>query len=125
MAAGKGLFLKMPFRKNVGKWDDKFVMFLNVNKVPGPRTQPVQVVSRAGKIITDRDEIYPGVRARLSLSCFSYKRDDGKGISFGLNNVQKMGDGERIDNFKSAQDEFGALPEEAAADMPDMSSLLG
>jgi hypothetical protein len=34
----------------------------------------------------------------------------GKGIALGLNHLQKLKDGERLDSFRSAEDDFGADP---------------
>jgi hypothetical protein len=109
---------KMPFRKDVeamGHDPKTFACFMNVR---AGEDYPPQVVTRSGKVITDPREIYPGVRARVSLSVFSYDTNGNRGVSFGLNNVQKLGDGPRIDGRRSAADEFPVLPDEPAADMP-------
>ena len=119
--------IRMPFRRDTRKkgYPEEFVMLINVSKTDNPNKNvyPPQIVDARGRPITDKNEIYPGVRARLSLSCFAYDASGNRGVSFGLNNVQKAGDAPRIDSMKGAQDEFGALPEEAGAD--DMAGLLG
>lgn len=124
--------LRMPFRRNNrGTYDESVAMFINARKVDDPEkgTRAPTVIGRNAKPITDHNDIYPGVRARLSLSCFGYSANGNKGVSFGLNNVQKLGEAARIDGFKSAEDEFGALPEEAAAAMPGedpgLAALIG
>jgi hypothetical protein len=120
---------RMPFRKNaLGKYDEQFVMYINTNKTlnPNKTCYPPQIVDRDGTPLRDREKIYPGVRARLSVSCFHYKRADGWGVSFGLNNVQRLGDGIVIAGPPKATDEFGALDPEPAGAMPDdLGGLLG
>lgn len=60
----------------------------------------------------DKDEIkrnfYAGAQVRVSVSAFGYDSNGNKGVSFGLNNIQKIAEGERIDGRKSAEDEFTA-----------------
>lgn len=115
--------LRMPFRKDVAAkgYPAEFVAFMNLSKTDDSDKNviPPQIIGRDAKPLTDTREIYPGVRARLSVGVFAYTRKGNKGVSFGLNNVQKLGDGPRIDNRKSAQDEFGAVEPEPAADMPE------
>ena len=119
--------IRMPFRRDTRKkgYPDEFVMLINVSKTDNPNKNVYapSVVDARGRPIADKSEIYPGVRARLSLSCFAYEASGNRGVSFGLNNVQKAGDAPRIDGSKSASEEFGALPEEAGAD--DLAALLG
>lgn len=44
--------------------------------------------------ITDEKGCYAGCYVRASLTVFSYERKDGKGVSLGLRNIQKVRDGE-------------------------------
>lgn len=55
-----------------------------------------------------RDDLYPGCFVRAQLRAFYYDSEGNKGISFALNNVQKLGDGERIDGRQDATDVFEA-----------------
>lgn len=55
-----------------------------------------------------RDVFYPGAIVRAHLSAFSYDTDGNKGVSFGLNHVQKLAEGERIDGRQSADEVFDA-----------------
>ena len=58
---------------------------------------PPKIVDRRLREIREEDgEIYSGVIARLSLSAFPYGSLAKGGISFGLNNVQKLRDGDRL-----------------------------
>lgn len=75
------------------------------------------------RTISDPDELYPGARVRASLRPYAYDANGNKGVAFGLNNLQKLGDGQRIDGRKPATSEFEAL-ESAAADMDGTSGDL-
>lgn len=67
-----------------------------------------------------RDEIYAGAFGRISVSAFAYNHSGNKGVSFALNNVQKTGDGERIDGRLAAEDEFTADLAQAPADLDSL-----
>jgi hypothetical protein len=63
-------------------------------------------------------DLYSGMRCRASVTAFAYDTAGNKGVSFALNNVQKLADGERLSGRREASDEFASappLPEEAAA----------
>jgi hypothetical protein len=62
------------------------------------------------KLIDDPAEIYPGCIVRGSLRPFAYDVAGNVGVSFALQNVQKLEDGERLDSRKNARDEFDAEP---------------
>lgn len=65
------------------------------------------------------EELYAGAKVKVSLNAFAYNTDGNKGISFGLNNIQKVGDGERLDGRAAADDEFtDDLSEAPAEDLP-------
>jgi hypothetical protein len=46
---------------------------------------------------------------RFSGNAYAYNQAGNKGITFGLNNVQKVADGERIDGRAEASEEFADL----------------
>jgi hypothetical protein len=106
--AGK---IRMPFRTDAEeKGYSEGSVFLNVKS----KTKPGAVSKYAGPDgkpmpIEDSEELYPGCRVRASLRAFAYDTNGNRGVSFGLNNIQKLGDGERIDGRKRAEDEFEAL----------------
>jgi hypothetical protein len=58
---------------------------------------------------------------RAQLRAFSYDSNGNKGVSFALNNIQKLGDGERLDNRQAATDAFEA---DLSAAPADISALL-
>lgn len=55
-----------------------------------------------------REELYPGARVRAQIRAFAYDNSGNKGVSFALNNIQKLGDGPRLDNRQAATDAFEA-----------------
>ena len=57
------------------------------------------------------EEFYAGCFARASVTPFAFN-NIGKGIALGLNHLQKLKDGERLDSFRSAEDDFGSDPAE-------------
>jgi hypothetical protein len=44
-------------------------------------------------VITDSSEIYPGAKVYASMSPFYFDQQGNRGVSFWMNNVQKIGDG--------------------------------
>ncbi|CAL9907315.1 DUF2815 family protein [Fusobacterium necrophorum] len=68
------------------------------------------VVDVRAQPIMDQSEIYSGVYARVSVTFFPYAAAGKKGIGVGLNNVQKLADGEPLAaSGIRAEDEFGAV----------------
>lgn len=68
-----------------------------------------------------KDEMFPGVWVRASLAAFAYDNNGNKGVSFGLNNLQKIKNGERMDGRVAAENEFVA---DLSAEPADISSLM-
>ena len=58
------------------------------------------------KRITDENEVYSGCYARVSLNFYIFDVDGNKGIAAGLNNVQKVRDGEKLAGGSSADSDF-------------------
>lgn len=75
--------------------------FLNANssKQPG-------VVDLARNAILDQDEIYSGCFCRFSLMFYPFSSNGNNGVAVGLNNVQKICDGERLSGGSRAEDDF-------------------
>ena len=74
--------------------------------------------------IEDESKVYPGVIVRASMRAFAYDVAGNKGISFGLNNVQILRDGDRLDGRVAAQDEFEA-DMDAVASLDDLTDESG
>lgn len=69
--------------------------------------QPPQVVDSNVQPIIDQTEVYSGMYGRVSVNFFAYNSNGRKGIGCGLNNVQKLQDGEPLGGRSSAADDFG------------------
>lgn len=70
-----------------------------------------QVVDIERDLIFTEDEFYSGCFARATLTCFAYpsspEKDRGnRGVAFGLQNVQKLRDGEPFTGRSSAAEDF-------------------
>lgn len=56
--------------------------------------------------IMDPAELYSGCYGRVSVTLFAYNMSGSKGIGVGLNNVQKLEDGDRLGGGTSAESDF-------------------
>lgn len=81
--------------------------FMNVNS-----TNPPGIVDRQVRPILDSSEVYSGCYARVSINAFAYSTKGNKGISFGLNHVQKLRDGDFLGGRTRAEDDFDALEDD-------------
>jgi len=110
--------LKHPLRDGDVEADEKGEeyrghYFLNANSTRKPRIVDLQIQD-----ILDRDEVYSGCMARLSLNFYPYNTDGSKGVACALNHVQKVEDGEPLGGARSkAEDDF--------ADMDDLDMPFG
>ena len=96
--------LKLPLRDGDTERNDEAYAghwFINANS----RTAP-QIVDKAVKPILDRDEVYSGCYARVSLNFYAFNSNGNKGIACGLGNIQKIKDGEPLGGRSSATDYF-------------------
>lgn len=67
------------------------------------------VIDVTGRDLTEpglEDEVYSGMMAHVSITMFAYSSNGSKGISSGLNNVCKVGDGTRLGGRNSAAADF-------------------
>lgn len=69
-------------------------------------TQRPGVVDQDREPIEDQFDLYAGCKVRLSLFPFAYNVKGNKGVTFMLNNVQKIADGERLSGRAAAEDDF-------------------
>lgn len=75
------------------------------------------VVNAQLQPILDPDELYSGAYYRATIGTYTWDHPTGgKGVSFNLNNVQKVKDGEPLDGSTSADKDFADFAEEAADD---------
>lgn len=54
------------------------------------------------------EELYAGAQVRAQLRAFAYDKGVNKGIGWAFNNIQKLGDGDRLDNRQAATEAFDA-----------------
>lgn len=96
--------IKLPLRDGDTEREDEAYAghwFVNANSKTAP-----QIVDRAVKPILDRDEVYSGCYARVSLNFYAFNSNGNKGIACGLGNIQKIRDGEPLGGRSSAADDF-------------------
>jgi hypothetical protein len=76
-----------------------FYMAMSSKQRPG-------VVDESLNAILDSTQVYSGCYARVSINAFPYSAKGKKGVSFGLNNVQFLEDGEPLGGRTRAEDDF-------------------
>lgn len=64
------------------------------------------VVDKDLNPILDQDEFYSGCYGRASITFYPFNANGNKGIAAGLNNVQKLKDGESLGGRQSAEVDF-------------------
>lgn len=75
--------------------------FINANSPSAPG-----IVDADRNTIIDRSEVYSGVYGRASISLYAFNSNRNKGIACGLNNLQKIRDGEPLGGKSRAEDDF-------------------
>lgn len=87
------------------EYEGHYFMTVSNNTRPG-------IVDSQVRPILDQTEVYSGCYARVSINAFPFSASGNKGVSFGLNHVQKVADGEAFGSFSKAEDDFEALDPE-------------
>ena len=96
--------LKLPLRDGDVERDDEAYQnsyFVNANSPTAP-----QIVDRTVQPILDRNEVYSGCYARVSINFYAFNSNGNKGVACGLGNIQKIRDGEPLGAHSSAADDF-------------------
>ena len=75
--------------------------FINANSMRQP-----SIVDRSLNPIMSRDEFYSGCYGRASINFYAFNVST-KGIAAGLNNLQKLEDGEMLAGGSTAEEDFG------------------
>ena len=78
-----------------------------------------QVVDANVQPIDDPEKVYAGAKVLASVNAYGYD-NVGRGVTFGLNNVQFLADGERLDNRVAAADEFDKAMTEVPDELADL-----
>jgi hypothetical protein len=81
--------------------------FVNANSGTAPG-----IVDSACEPIIDRSEVYSGVYGRASINFYAFNSNGNKGIACGLNNLQKIRDGEPLGGKSRAEDDFANTEED-------------
>lgn len=81
--------------------------FINANSASAPG-----IVDADRQPIIDRSEVYSGVYGRASINFYAFNSNGNKGIACGLNNLQKIKDGEPLGGKSRAEDDFETENEE-------------
>ena len=102
--------LKLPLRDgDIEKDDANYAnsYFLNANSITAP-----QIVDKHVQPILDRDEVYSGCYARVSISFYAFNTNGNRGVACGLGNIQKIRDGEPLGGRSTAVDDFSTIDDE-------------
>ena len=75
--------------------------FINANSATAPG-----IVDAARQPILERSEVYSGVYGRASINFYAFNSNGNRGIACGLNNLQKISDGEPLGGKTRAEDDF-------------------
>ena len=81
--------------------------FVNANSPTAPG-----IVDADRQPIIDTSEVYSGVYGRASITFYAFNSNGNKGIACGLNNLQKIADGEPLGGKTRAEDDFADLDDE-------------
>lgn len=97
--------LKLPLRDgDIERPDDpafEGMYFINANSMRKP-----SIVDRDLNPIMSKDEFYSGCYGRASINFYAFNVSS-KGIAAGLNNLQKLEDGEMLAGGSTAEEDFG------------------
>ena len=81
--------------------------FVNANSGTAPG-----IVDADRNPILERSEVYSGVYGRASINFYAFNSNGNKGIACGLNNLQKIRDGEPLGGKSRAEDDFAEADED-------------
>ena len=81
--------------------------FVNANSASAPG-----VVDANRNEILDKSQVYSGCYGRASISFYAFNANGNRGIACGLNNLQKIKDGEPLGGRASAESDFATEADE-------------
>lgn len=97
--------IKIPLRDGDEERSDD-PAYANCYFVNASSTRKPSIVDANLDQIMDKDEFYSGCYGRASINFYAFNVQS-KGIAAGLNNLQKLEDGERLEGGSSAEEDFG------------------
>ena len=97
--------IKTPLRDGDAERPDdeayKDCYFINANSATAPG-----IVDAARNPIIEHSEVYSGVYGRASINFYAFNSNGNRGIACGLNNLQKISNGEPLGGKTRAEDDF-------------------
>lgn len=81
--------------------------FINANSATAPG-----IVDADRNVILTRSEVYSGVYGRASINFYAFNTNGNRGIACGLNNLQKIRDGEPLGGKSRAEDDFNSTEDD-------------
>ena len=97
--------IKTPLRDGDAERPDdeayKDCYFINANSATAPG-----IVDAARNPIIEHSEVYSGVYGRASINFYAFNSNGNRGIACGLNNLQKISDGDPLGGKTRAEDDF-------------------
>lgn len=103
--------IKLPLRDgDVDRADDENYadsFFVNANSTTKPN-----IVDRNVQTILDQTELYSGCYGRASIVFYAFNSNGNRGIACGLQNLQKLADGEPLGGRSRAENDFGACEDD-------------
>jgi hypothetical protein len=103
--------IKNPLRDgDLEKPDDeayKNSYFVNANSSSAPG-----IVDANRQPIIERSEVYSGVYGRASINFYAFNVNGNRGIACGLNNLQKIKDGDPLGGKSSAEADFATVDDD-------------
>ncbi len=81
--------------------------FINANSTSAPG-----IVDADRQPIIDHNEVYSGVYGRASINLYAFNSNGNRGIACGLNNLQKIADGEPLGGKSRAEDDFADVDDD-------------
>lgn len=100
--------IRSPFRDQADKADkdgyEPGRIFINATSKERPG-----LVDQSLNDIIDSSEFYAGCYARATVRAYAYDRNGNRGVAFGLQNIQKLRDGEPFSGRTKAADDFSPV----------------
>lgn len=85
--------------------------FLNASSKQKPG-----IVDKNVQPIIDQSEVYSGCYGRVSINFFPFNQAGNKGVGCGLQNIQKLAEGEPLGGRSRAEDDFEAVDDSGEDD---------
>lgn len=70
---------------------------------------PPDVVDRKRRVIVDQKAVYSGAKYNAQVTLYAYEQPTGRGVAVGLDALQFVEDGPRLDGRMAIDDAFGEL----------------